>query len=90
MRYGVEVTPERLRQVEDAEAFLRSIGVAGNLRVRHLGAAASIEVDPPEMVLLNSRWPAVVDTLSALGFSRVDLDPEGYRRGSLLAEPRAT
>jgi uncharacterized protein len=90
VRYGVEVTPERLRQVEDAEAFLRSIGVAGNLRVRHLGAAASIEVDPPEMVLLNSRWSAVVDTLLALGFGRVDLDPEGYRRGSLLAEPRAT
>ncbi len=89
VRYGVEVTPERLRQVEDAETFLRSIGVTGNLRVRHLGVAASIEVDPPAMVLLNSRWPAVVDTLLALGFGRVDLDPEGYRRGSLLAVSRA-
>lgn len=89
VRYGVEVTPERLRQVEDAETFLRSIGVAGDLRVRHLGAAASIEVDRPAMVLLHSRWPVVVDTLLGLGFSRVDLDPEGYRRGSLLALPRA-
>lgn len=89
VRYGVEVTPKRLRQVEDAETFLRSIGVAGDLRVRHLGDAASIEVDPAAMALVNSRWPTVVDTLLALGFSRVDLDPDGYRRGSLLAAPRA-
>lgn len=88
LRYGVEVTPARLRQVEHAEAFLRSIGVAGDLRVRHLGDAASIEVDSSAMVLLHSRWSSVVDTLLALGFSEVDLDPEGYRRGSLLSSPR--
>ncbi len=85
VRYGVEVTPERLRQVEDAETFLRSIGVEGDLRVRHLGDAASIEVDPAAMALVNSCWPSVVETLSALGFVRVDLDPDGYRRGSLLS-----
>jgi uncharacterized protein len=89
VRYGVEVTSERLRQVEDAETFLRSIGVDGDLRVRHLGDVASIEVDTTLMALVNSSWPSVVDALLALGFTRVSLDPEGYRRGSLLAVPRA-
>jgi PP-loop superfamily ATP-utilizing enzyme len=41
------------------------------------------------MALVNSSWPSVVDALLALGFTRVSLDPEGYRRGSLLAVPRA-
>jgi len=90
VRYGVEVTPERLRQVEDAETFLRSIGVGGDLRVRHLGDTASIEVDSVAMVLVDSLWPSVVETLLALGFSRVHLDPEGYRRGSLLSVSRGS
>jgi uncharacterized protein len=46
VRYGVSITPRRLRQVEDAEAFLRALGVRGNLRVRHLGDAARVEVEP--------------------------------------------
>jgi uncharacterized protein len=89
VRYGVEVTPERLRQVEDAEMFLRSIGVEGDLRVRHLGDSASIEVHTAARALVTSSWPSVVETLLALGFTQVSLDPDGYRRGSLLAVPGA-
>ena len=88
VRYGLAVTPERLRQVEEAEAFLRGIGVRGDLRVRHLGASARVEVTPDAIDLVTARWSEVERALRALGFSAAELDPLGYRRGSLLTVVR--
>jgi pyridinium-3,5-biscarboxylic acid mononucleotide sulfurtransferase len=85
VRYGLEITAERLRQVEAGEEFLRSLGVAGDLRVRHHGNHASVEVTESEMSLLRPRWEAVGRFFSGLGFDDVVLDPQGYRRGRLLA-----
>ena len=85
VRYGINITPGRLRQVEAGEAYLRAQGVVGDLRVRHHGAHASVEVAPAEMPLLRSRWQAVERFFAGLGFERVELDPTGYRRGGLLA-----
>jgi uncharacterized protein len=85
VRYGLEVTSERLRQVEEAEAFLRSIGVTGDLRVRHHGSRASVEVSPDQMAGLRSRWASVGAEFVNLGFEAVELDPTGYRRGALLS-----
>jgi uncharacterized protein len=85
VRYGLEITPERLRQVEAGEAFLRSLGVTGDLRVRHHGRRASVEVTPGEMAALRSRWPAVERFFAELGLESVELDPRGYGRGRLLA-----
>jgi uncharacterized protein len=85
VRYGLEITAERLRQVEEGEAFLRSLGVAGDLRVRHHGKRASVEVMEREMALLRSRWEIVGRVFAGLGFDDVVLDPQGYRRGRLLA-----
>ncbi|MEO8226222.1 MAG: ATP-dependent sacrificial sulfur transferase LarE [Gemmatimonadota bacterium] len=84
VRYGLAITPARLAQVERGEAFLRALGVRGDLRVRHLGASARIEVLVAEMPTLQSEWAAVREHFAALGFAAVDLDPRGYRRGSLL------
>jgi len=84
IRYGLEVTPERLRQVEDGEAFLRELGVAGDLRVRHHGDTARVEVTPAAMDLVRSGWPLVEERFRGLGFASVELDPDGYRRGGLL------
>jgi pyridinium-3,5-biscarboxylic acid mononucleotide sulfurtransferase len=84
VRYGLEITSERLRQVEEAESFLRSIGVTGDLRVRHLGDRARLEVGANQMALLRAQWPRVVAELVNLGFTKVELDPAGYRRGALL------
>lgn len=83
--YGLEITPRRLRQVEDAEAYLRDLGVAGDLRVRHHGDRARVEVLPDQMAHLRAEWGAVEWFFRGLGFGGVDLDPVGYRRGSLLA-----
>ncbi|MGE0352634.1 MAG: ATP-dependent sacrificial sulfur transferase LarE [Gemmatimonadales bacterium] len=84
VRYGVGITPERLRQVEEGEAFLRSLGLTGNLRVRHLGDRARIEADPGELARLEAVWPAVEERFLGLGFAGAELDRRGYRRGSML------
>lgn len=85
IRYGLGITPERLRQVEEGEAFLRGLGIPGDLRVRHLGDRARIEVAPDEVARVRARWREVEARFRALGFGLVELDPEGYRRGKLLS-----
>lgn len=88
--YGLPITAERLRQVELGESFLRSLGVEGDLRVRHHGDRARLEVVPDQMEAVRARWETIEAALTALGFSAVELDPRGYRRGGLLAlAPRA-
>jgi uncharacterized protein len=82
--YGTEVTPERLRQVERAEEALRALGFR-QVRLRHHGALARVEVDPAE--LPRALDPAMARRISAaikpLGFRWVALDLDGYRSGSL-------
>jgi uncharacterized protein len=89
IRYGLTVTPSRLRQVERAEALVRGLGVTGDLRVRHHGDEARIEVDPSQMATVRDGIARIAESLLALGFARITLDPDGYRRGSLLADRRA-
>jgi uncharacterized protein len=84
IRYGLAVTPERLRQVELGEEFLRTLGVRGDLRVRHHDDIARIEVKPDMFLLVDSQWSAIEAAFAALGFPRVERDPTGYRRGKLL------
>jgi len=84
IRYGLEVTATRLRQVEQAEQLLRGLGVTGDLRVRHLDRVASIETEPAWHGMLRTNWTTVVAGLERLGFAEVVLHPGGYRRGSLL------
>jgi uncharacterized protein len=84
--YGLSVTPERLEQVESAESFLRSLGVSGDLRVRHRGEEARIEVDPTQFSLIRVQSAAIEQRFRDLGFAQVNLDLRGYRSGSLHGE----
>ena len=84
VRYGLSITPSRLKQVEESEAFLRALGVAGDLRVRHLGDVARVEVEPPWIPWIEARRATIIAQLRAFGFVQVEIDPRGYRRGSLL------
>jgi uncharacterized protein len=83
--YGFAVTRERLTQVERAEAALRSLGIAGNLRVRHHGDLARVELDAAELThwLLPDRRAVLRSALRDSGFARVALDLRGFRSGSL-------
>ncbi len=88
--YGLTITPRRLGQVEQAEAYLRALGVTGDLRVRHHGARARIEVEAPFVPWVSARLAAIAAQFSELDFPAVDVDPRGYRRGSLLGEHAAS
>jgi uncharacterized protein len=83
--YGIAVTPERLRQVELAEAGLRDLGIRGNLRVRYHGSLARVEIDR-ELVPAwrqEAEFARLSATVMAAGFEQVELDPRGFRSGAL-------
>ena len=84
IQYGLAVTPERLRQVEAGEAFLRQLGVAGDLRVRHHGDRVRIEASLPGQEIVRSQQRRVEEFFESLGIKRIEVDQRGYRRGSLL------
>jgi pyridinium-3,5-biscarboxylic acid mononucleotide sulfurtransferase len=83
--YGTAVTAERLRRIEAAEASLRALGIAGDLRVRFHGELARIELSPDEL----RRWlvpeasARLRGAIVAAGFFRVAIDLRGFRSGSL-------
>jgi uncharacterized protein len=89
VQYGLQITPQRLRQVEAGEALLRQLGVTGDLRVRHQGDAARIEVEPAWIGRIEARLADIAARLQEIGFRSVEVDPRGYRRGSLLLDRRA-
>ncbi len=82
--YGVQITEEKLGQVERAEAFLRDLGLC-NFRVRHHENLARIEVDRSEMArLLDPQlFQQISSHLKSIGYDYVTLDLEGFRSGSL-------
>lgn len=83
--YGQPVTAEKLSRVEKAEDLLLSFGFK-QVRVRHLGTKACIELDQNEIPRYQSDESiqrSVQKKFLALGFSCVVLDPQGYRMGSL-------
>lgn len=82
--YGTEVTIERLNQVEEGEARLRDLGFR-QLRLRHHGDLARIEIDPSELARAQrpEMTARIVEAIRPLGFREVEVDPSGYRMGSL-------
>ena len=80
--YGTPVTLGRLAAVEAAESALRSLGF-GQLRVRHHGDAARLEVEPAALAEVVARRDEVVAAVRGAGFRFVALDLEGFRSGSL-------
>src|SRR6266849_2187118 len=80
--HGTEVTVEALRQIEAAEAAIKALGFS-QVRVRHHGDVARIEVEPAEIARLVSEREQVVDALRAAGYKFISLDLEGYATGSL-------
>jgi len=84
IEYGLPLTPERLKQVEEAEKIIRPL-CKGQLRVRHHGTLARIEVEPEWISKLAEPETArkISEKLKALGFHHVALDLSGYRMGSL-------
>jgi len=94
-QYGDRITPEKLRQVDAAEAFVRSLGFR-QFRVRHHDRLARIEVAHDEVARLwdAGRREAIVKRLRELGYVYVAVDLAGFQSGSanllLKLPPRAS
>ena len=80
--YGVEVTVEKLSQVEQAEDFLYNLGLR-ILRVRHHGDTARIEVPPEEFGTILTHREKINKAFHDVGFIYVSLDLDGFKSGSL-------
>ena len=82
--YGLEVTEQRLKQVEEAEDFLRELGFV-EFRVRHHDTIARIEVRPEDMekITTEPECKKIVEKLKSIGFKYVTIDLQGFRSGSL-------
>ena len=81
--YGLGITPERLKQIEKGEEYLRGMGFRF-LRVRHHGDLVRIEVDAANIgvFLDEKRRGETVEFFKTLGFKYVSLDLQGFRSGS--------
>ena len=94
-QYGDRITAEKLRQVDAAEAFVRSLGFR-QFRVRHHDRLARIEVSHDEIARLweDGRREAIVKRLRELGYVYVAVDLAGFQSGSanllLKRPPRAS
>ena len=82
--YGTEITPSRLRQVENCENIIRDMGFR-QFRVRYHNEVARIEVGRDELQRFydNKIWDNIINGFKANGFVYITLDLEGYRTGSM-------
>ncbi len=88
--YGVRVTPERLRRIDEAEEVVRALGFS-TFRVRDHGDLARVEVPANELRRAVELHEEIERELTRLGFKYVTLDLRGFRSGSLnevLPEPK--
>ncbi len=80
--YGDPVTRQALAQIDRAEQVVRGLGIR-QVRVRHHGSLARIEVEAGDLPALLARRVTVARALRELGYTYVAVDLEGYRSGSL-------
>ena len=82
-QYGDRITPAKLRQIDAAEEFVRSLGFR-QFRVRHHERLARLELPADEMPRLweDGRREAIVKRLRELGYVYVAVDLAGFQSGS--------
>jgi pyridinium-3,5-biscarboxylic acid mononucleotide sulfurtransferase len=80
--HGTPVTVAALRQIEAAEDALKALGFA-QVRVRHHGDVARIEVEASDIPRLIAQRDRVADEVRAAGYKFVSVDLEGYSTGHL-------
>jgi pyridinium-3,5-biscarboxylic acid mononucleotide sulfurtransferase len=80
--HGTPIEIDDLRRVDLAERYLRASGFA-IVRVRHFGETARVEVPLADVDRLRARKANVARALRDVGYTSVEIDPRGYRTGSL-------
>ncbi|MFZ0218272.1 MAG: ATP-dependent sacrificial sulfur transferase LarE [Candidatus Dormiibacterota bacterium] len=87
--HGTAIEPGMLRQIEQAEAAVHALGI-GQVRVRHHGDIARIEVDSADLPRVIELREEIVAGVRKAGFAFCALDLEGYQTGSLNRTWRPT
>lgn len=80
--HGTAISIDDLRRIDLAERYLRALGYP-IVRVRHFGRAARIEVPLDHIEPLRASHARIGKALQSVGYERVEIDPRGYRTGSL-------
>jgi len=80
--YGTPVTLGTLGRVAAAETGLTALGF-GQVRVRHYGELARIELDASRLTEAVARREELIEAVHAAGYRYVTLDLEGFRSGNL-------
>jgi uncharacterized protein len=80
--YFQEITATKLERIEAGEALLEEWGFPES-RVRHHEGFARIEVPTDKLDELRSQETELAAALKELGFTRVEIDPEGFVSGKL-------
>jgi len=80
--YGQPIDLKKLGQIESSEAFLRTLGLK-ELRVRHHGDVARVEVLEQDMPVVLAHRDQIVEAFRRFGFSWVSMDLAGFTSGSL-------
>jgi len=80
--YNQAVTETKLREIEAAEDMLNRLGFE-EVRVRHFGTFAKIEVQKNDMDKLLAKSELVIKEMNKIGFERTEIDQEGLVSGKL-------
>lgn len=84
--YHIPITVKKLDQVCEAEKIMRGLGFTGQVRVRHHGLTARIELEAPAMLRAVQMGRQIAELMKTVGFTYTTLDLEGYAMGSLNKE----
>jgi len=79
---GTAITRELLKRIDSAEDVVRAVGAA-QVRVRHHGDVARIEVEEADLASMMDRRAEIVARVKELGWRFVTLDMMGYRTGGM-------
>lgn len=82
--YYTKIDTKNLKQVAQAEEYLRKLGFT-QVRVRHHGQIARIEIEPPEFLKITEKKvrEAVIKNFKKFGYIYIALDLAGFRSGSM-------
>jgi uncharacterized protein len=80
--YGQRITKEKLTMIEQAEAYLRGLGIR-QVRVRTHQEIARIEVEPQDMQVVLKYHTNIIENLQNFGYKYITLDLQGYMSGSM-------
>lgn len=80
--YNTKITREALSMIDSGEYFLRGLGF-NQVRLRHMGNLAKIEVLPEDMPRLIELREEIIQKLKEIGYTYITVDLEGYTTGSM-------